>query len=319
MRALAADGNKKSWYRARRSRYSCHVAIMRPNPVIKEAKRIPIELIARSPYARDHGLPSVDPRALALAREAEVLAPVVVRPIGNPGFPRYELLTGEESWAIAQHLLLPTVPAVILNGLSEAETRRYVEVHGNTAKPHRHDKHLRLGDDPLEWADTAFRHLVEERKRRPRYSQKEAARTFGLDHTTLSHGLRMVRKLRPAARAALCRGGITLGHAKALTAFTGTEQDRMVERILVHQASVRAIEEAAAARRAGRTAPISRGVYKRDLEVVRLEGLMETVTGIPVSIEYHKEQKGGRVILEFADLDGFDAILARLGVSLEEP
>jgi ParB-like chromosome segregation protein Spo0J len=286
--------------------------------MIKEAKRIPIELIVLSRYARTQRLPTYDPRALALAREAEILAPVVVRSIGNPGFPRYELLTGEESWAIAQQLLLATVPAVILDGLSEAEVKRYVEVHGRASALHRHGDRLDQGDDPLEWADTALRHLVEERKQRPGYSQKEAARTFGLDHTTLSHGLRMVRELRPVARAALRRGGITLGHAKALTAFKGTEQDRMVERILVNQASVRTTEEAAAARRTGRTASISRGVYQRDLELVRLEGLIATVTGIPVSIEYHQERKGGRVILDFADLDGFDAILDRLGVTTDE-
>lgn len=286
--------------------------------MLNEVKRIPIELIALSRYARERRLPVLDPQALALARETEIIAPVVVRAIGNPGFPRYELLSGAASWAIAQHLLVPSISAVILDGLSEAEARAYVEVHEKLARPSQSGGERNQGGDPLEWAEAASQHLSEERKRKPGYSQKEAARRLGLDYTTLSHGLRMITRLGSTARAALRRGSITLGHAKALTAFAGIEQDQLVERIVSHQASVRTIEEAAASHRAGRTAWISRGIVKRDIELVRLEGRIAAVTGIPVTIEYHQEKRTGRVILEFADLDMFDAILARLGVTIDE-
>lgn len=285
--------------------------------MIKDVKRIPIELIALSRYAREQRLAVVDPRALRFARETEILAPVVVRAVGSIAFPRYELLSGSESWAIAQRLLFPAVPAVVLDGLSEAEAQAYVEVQERISAPLRHRGQEEHGDDPLAWAESAYTHIAEERKHNPGYSQKEASRTLGLDHTSLSHGLRMIGKLRSAARIALRKGSITLGHAKALTAFTGVEQDLMVERIVVHQASVRVTEEAAAARREGRTADISRGVHKRDIDLVRLEGHISAATGIPSTIEYNPNTKAGRVILEFADLDAFDTILARLGVPTE--
>jgi ParB family transcriptional regulator, chromosome partitioning protein len=285
--------------------------------MLEEVKRISIELIALSRYAREQRVAAVDPTALKFARETGILAPVVVRAIGNAAFPRYELLSGNQSWAIAQRLLIPNVPAMVLVGLSEAEARAYVEVQERIAGPLGRSDQSDANDDPLAWAEIAYEHIAEERKRGRIYSQKDAARMLGLDQTTLSHGLRMIGRLRSTARAALRKGSITLGHAKALTAFVGIEQDLMVERIVVLQASVRATEEAAAARREGRTAEISRGVYKRDIDLVRLEEHISAVTGIPSAIEYDLNKKAGRVILKFADLDAFDSILARLGVPAE--
>ena len=285
--------------------------------MLSNTKQIPVELIKLSRFTRDWS-PAVDALALTLARETGIIAPVTVRKLGNPGFPQYELLSGREYWAIAQQLRAPTVTAVVLEGLTDAEARAYVEVYDSRTTSLRHGDGIEHGQDPLAWADAALIYIDKERGQDPHYSQRSAARALGLDPTTLSHGLRMVRKLRPTARTALRRGSISVGHAKALTAFTGADQDQMVERTILHQASVRIVEGAAAARRTGGTAPISCGVYRRDLELVRLEAQIAAVTGVPVSIEYDKKTKTGRVVLEFANLDVFDGILARIGVSVED-
>ena len=279
---------------------------------------IPVELIRLPRFTLDVRFPEVGAPALALARESGIIAPVTVRQIENPGFPQYELLSGKKSWAIAQHLLLPTLPALVFEGLTDAEARAYVEIYDQPLMALSQGDRVQHGEDPLAWADSAMKDIEDKRRHNPNYSQKDAARSLGLDHTTLSHALRMVRTLRPAARAALSRRRISLGHAKALTAFQGLDQDLMVQRIILHKASVRTIEEAAAASRTGRAVPISYGVYRRDLELVRLEGQIEAVTGVPVSIEYDKKTSAGRVILEFANPDVFDGILARIGVPAED-
>lgn len=283
-----------------------------------KARRLPIELIVLSPYARERRLPSVDPRALELARETDIVTPAVVRSIGHPGYPRYELLSGAEGWAIAQHLCLPSIPVVILEGLNESEVREYVEAHERWPYALGDGEPEARGMDPLAWAEEALRHIDEERRRRGAYSQKEAARVLGVDHTSLSHGLRMLRRLRGPARAALKNGAISLGHAKALTAFSGAEQDRIVEGILIHHASVRKTEEAAAAYRAGAGATIGGRFYKRDLDLARLEERITAVTGVPATIHYDNAKRKGSVTLAFADLDAFDTILDRLGVTYEE-
>lgn len=282
------------------------------------AKRIPIELIVLSRYARERHLAPLDPRAVALARETEIIAPVVVRAIGNPGFPKFELLAGKEGWTIAQHLLMPTVPAVVLDGLSEVEAKSFVEIHEGLEWSTRPRRAGQSHGDPLDWAEVAKQHLAEERRRETGYTQRRAAERLGLDYTTLSHGLRMVNQLREPARTALRTGHLTLGHAKALTAFTGTAQDAMVEQLVRNRASVRVLEEAAKACRTNRKTEVNRDCFRRDIDIVRLEGRLTEVTGIPVSIEYRAEKQQGRVILAFADLDGFDAILERLGVRLDE-
>lgn len=279
-----------------------------------DAKALPIEQIERAPEGTQQAQLSPHPEALRFAEESGILEPVVVRPTGNPGFPRYELLSGESSWTIAQQLLLPTVPALILLGLSDREAALYRKVHQQVHRQ-RLGGALDTDDDPLQWAEFARAFLQEKRRQQPAYSQRALAQELQLPETTLSHGFRMLDRLHPAAREALRERQITLGHAKALTGIPKQEQPRVVDRIVIRGASVRDIERAARERRAGRSTAITEGIYRRPADAARLEGELSRHLGVPVTLAFDRTCGRGTVTLAFDNLEIFDGILDRLGLA----
>ncbi|WP_295389076.1 hypothetical protein [uncultured Thiodictyon sp.] len=165
----------------------------------------------------------------------------------------------------------------------------------------------RPDQDPLDWAEVALRQIEDERGRNPGYTQRDVAQRLGVNYTTLSHGLRMVRRLRAPAREALRRGDLTLGHGKALAAIAGAEQDAMVELLVQRGASVRTAEEVAASRN-------GRGGRVLGFDPMRLEERISAVVGAPALIECRQNQQRGRIILTFADRNALEAILGRLGI-----
>src|SRR5687767_6060787 len=93
-------------------------------PAREQLLQIPVDLLARGKYQ-----PRVDMREESLQELADsikaqgVVQPIVVRPVGTPGFgesQRYEIIAGERRWRAAQLAGLTEIAAVIRRVPDEA-------------------------------------------------------------------------------------------------------------------------------------------------------------------------------------------------------
>jgi len=153
-----------------------------------------------------------------------VLQPVVVRRAGE----RYELIVGERRWRASRRAGLETIPAVVL----EIDPRDRLEV-ALVENIQRRDL------NPIELA-VAFRTLADTGA-----TQEEIGQRVGMDRSTISNHLRLLELSRDI-QGDVEAGRVTLGHAKALLSVSSAERrQKLRDRIVDEQLSVRATEELA--------------------------------------------------------------------------
>ncbi|BCU08407.1 ParB/RepB/Spo0J family partition protein [Allochromatium tepidum] len=259
--------------------------------------------------------PAPRQEALRFAEESGLIDPVIVRSVGNPGFPRYELLSGRDSLELARHLFRTDIPAVILD-LTLTEAQEFVRVF-NAEEQRSPEATSPIGRRLLTIVDEIQSKMGELAQRHIRYTWRQAAKEYGVSPALLSHGCRLQRRLHPVAKEALKRGGISLGHAKALTRFRYKEQPRIVARILERGASVRDIEQSARRRALGAEDGLSEGLIERDPNALALEQAIAEQRGWKARLAYDAEQQRGTLTLEFQNLDILDDILEKMGVDLD--
>jgi ParB family chromosome partitioning protein len=243
---------------------------------------------------------------IRFAEETGILTPVLVRQVGNKAFPQYELLGEEKSWFIAQQLMQPKVPAVILQAISERDAKILVALR-KRAKT----------EDPIRWAKEAEAFLNTKRRYHPRYRLTDAATELGVERTRLSHALRLINRLHPQVQAAVSTGKIKLGHARRLASLPHSDQVRLAKKIVQRRLSVRAVEAAVKEKLEKGKArlidePIQKPVYLSQLE----SKITETVQA-KAQIDYEAASQSGVLRLRFHDLEELQGLLQRLGVMLD--
>jgi ParB-like chromosome segregation protein Spo0J len=286
--------------------------------------------------------------ALDLADQTGLVAPVVVRLVGNRSFPRYELLSGEESLAIVNRLLWPTVPAVILESVSVSDAKAFVRAH-LLAQPVESAIEKKLTPSEL----MALLAAVEETKKtrdaaeearvralqaekestRPRRSYnrsgdptktpklrfpkakyKTLAEERGVRPELISHLRRISARLCPRAMEDFLACRISFGHARALASFAPSEQERIATRVITRGASVRDVEASARKRRKHLEDKLSEGVLRRDPDIVRYERAIAERWGWRTSISFDEASKTGSITFHFDTLDGFHHLIEMLGM-----
>jgi ParB family chromosome partitioning protein len=165
-----------------------------------------------------------DPEAIAeLAAsiaEKGVLQPLLVRPAAGG----YEIVAGERRFRAAQQAGLSKVPAIV-RSLSDQETLEIAII----------ENLQRENLNPVEEA-RAFAQLLDFG-----LSQEAVARSVGKSRSAVANTLRLL-KLPEAALAALERGQLSAGHARARLAQPGADQNWALEQILSQGLSVRQAE-----------------------------------------------------------------------------
>jgi ParB family chromosome partitioning protein len=222
-----------------------------------------------------------------------VVQPILVRPLPNG---RFQLIAGERRWRASQLAGKATIPA-ILRQVSDEQAMEITIV-----------ENLQRADlNPMEQA-RAFERL----SREFHMTQEQMAHRTGKDRASVANFLRLL-KLPSTVQTRVESGELSFGHARTLLAFEHAEEmEKAAQRIVERSLSVRQTEayvqgllhpEKAAKKDAKPAPPI-------DPNVREVQTRLQSALGLKVQIEDHNGR--GRVIIEYARLEDFDALLEQL-------
>ena len=258
---------------------------------------ISVELIDRNPFQTRAGFDDEKLRELAASIAATgVVQPVMVRP-GQGG--RYTLITGERRLLASKLAGKLTVPAFVRE-VSDLQTMEMTVV-----------ENLQRADlNPMEQA-RAYERL----SREFHLTQEQMAERTGKDRATVANFVRLLR-LPDDVQQKVEAGELTFGHARALLALASAEAIGMAaERVVTLGLNVRATESLVA----GLLHPEGKAKAQKPVKTVdpnvrEAQEQLRQRLGLKVTVE--DKQGRGRVIIEYGNVDDFDAILAALAGSL---
>jgi ParB family chromosome partitioning protein len=249
---------------------------------------IPISAISRNPYQPRQAFEptQLDELAASIA-EHGVLQPILVTETTGG----YMLIAGERRLRAAQMAGLERIPALVRPADDSAQLAWALI------------ENLQRSDlNALEEA-AAFRQLVDDFG----LSHDEVARRVGKSRSAVANTLRLL-DLAPEVKAALLRGGITEGHARAIAGLEDPQHQTAVSMDVESRGlSVRQTEELV--RRLKTTEP-AKAPKQRPPDVERLESALRDSLATKVTI--NTARKGGRITIEYYDEEDLERLYERL-------
>jgi ParB family chromosome partitioning protein len=260
---------------------------------------IPLDQIERNPYQTRTQFDVAKLKELAESITASgVVQPIVVRPLNQAKGPlKYQLITGERRWLASFQANKTTIPAIIRQA-SDEQTLEMTIV-----------ENLQRADlNPMEQA-RAYQRLSNEFK----LTQEQMATRTGKERASVANFLRLLRLPEPIQQK-VESGDLSFGHARTLLALDSPESiTSAAQKIMALSLSVRQTEnyiqgllnpEAKQKKEVKPTQP-------EDPNVREAQDRLRRTLGLKVQIE--DKQGKGKVIIEYANLEDFDAILTALG------
>lgn len=234
-------------------------------------------------------------------KEVGLLQPVVVRSSGRDedGLDRYELVMGERRWRACKEAGLEAIPAIVR--ATEDEKLLLEALLENL-----HRAQL----NPLEEA-AAYDQLLQDFS----CTHDQLAERVGRSRPHVTNTLRLL-KLTPSVQSRLAGGTISAGHARALLGIDDPdEQDRLAQRIVAENLSVRAIEEMLILRDsdpkpAQTTSRGPRAGKRVSPALTDLAGRLSDRFETRVKVDLG--QKKGKIVVEFASVEDLERILKTL-------
>jgi ParB family chromosome partitioning protein len=255
-----------------------------------ELQNIPVEFIQPGKYQ-----PRKDMSDQALEELADsirvqgVIQPVVIRPLGKDS---YEIIAGERRWRAAQKAGLSNIPVIIKDVPDEAAIA--MSLIENIQR-----EDLNAIDEAM-----ALQRLMQEFE----LTQQQVAEAIGKSRTTVTNLLRLL-SLNEETRTMLERGDIEMGHARAMLALAGEQQNAAARQVAEKGLSVREAEKLV--RKLLNPEP-PRVKDKKSRDVKNLETRLSEQIGSAVQIEYNKKGKG-RLVIQYSSLDELDGIIGKMG------
>jgi ParB family chromosome partitioning protein len=225
-----------------------------------------------------------------------IMQPVLVRPIDvSASGARYEIIAGERRFRAAQLAGLDEIPVLVR------------EVDDQNAAAMALIENIQREDlTPLEEAQGIAR-LISEFS----FTHEQAAQAVGRSRSAVSNLLRLVNLAQPV-QTMLMAGDIDMGHARALLAVDAASQIALANQVIAKRLSVRETEKMVARTLEEQNAPPSSARQKeKSGDIVRLEEELSDRLATPVAFKMGPKGKG-QMIIDFADLDILDTVLARL-------
>ncbi len=226
-------------------------------------------------------------------REKGVLQPIIVKKKESGG---YEIVCGERRFRAASLCGLTEVPAIIKDIAAE-DFLEWALI-----------ENIQREDlNPIEEAE-AYQRLVEER----RISQEEVAKRVGKNRVTVTNTMRLLR-LPQEVKQSLVEGNLSAGHARALLGLLTPEHQRhMAKRIAEENLSVRQVE--AIVNRSNAHKRKAKTARHLSADIVDLETRLTHFLGTQAKIYPRKNQKEGRIEIQYFSLDDLDRVLQKIGL-----
>jgi ParB family chromosome partitioning protein len=225
-----------------------------------------------------------------------IMQPVLVRPIeASSSGARYEIIAGERRFRAAQLAGLDEIPVLVR------------EVDDQNAAAMALIENIQREDlNPLEEAQGIAR-LISEFS----FTHEQAAQAVGRSRSAVSNLLRLVNLAQPV-QTMLMAGDIDMGHARALLAVDAASQIALANQVIAKRMSVRETEKLVARALEEQNAPpVAARQKEKSGDIVRLEEELSDRLATPVAFKMGPKGRG-QMIIDFADLDVLDTVLARL-------
>jgi ParB family chromosome partitioning protein len=221
-----------------------------------------------------------------------IMQPVLVRPVDGG---RYEIIAGERRFRAAQLAGLEEIPVLVR------------EVDDQAAAAMALIENIQREDlNPLEEAQGIAR-LISDFD----FTHEQAATAVGRSRSAVSNLLRLVNLAQPV-QTMLMAGDIDMGHARALLSVDNASQIALASHVVAKRLSVRETEKLVA-RALDEQASSSTQPRQKEKsgDIVRLEEELSDKLATPVVFKMGPKGRG-QMIIDFADLDILEGVLARL-------
>jgi ParB family chromosome partitioning protein len=221
-----------------------------------------------------------------------IMQPVLVRPVEGG---RYEIIAGERRFRAAQLAGLDEIPVLVR------------EVDDQAAAAMALIENIQREDlNPLEEAQGIAR-LISDFD----FTHEQAASAVGRSRSAVSNLLRLVNLAQPV-QTMLMAGDIDMGHARALLSVDNASQIALASHVVSKRLSVRETEKLVArALEEQATSSTAPRLKEKSGDIVRLEEELSDKLATPVVFKMGPKGKG-QMIIDFADLDILEGVLARL-------
>lgn len=224
----------------------------------------------------------------ASLQELGLLQPIIVRPRSAGG---YELVMGERRLRAAKAAGWNQIPAIIRR-TEDADMLR------DALLENLHRAQL----NPLEEA-AAYQQLLSDFQ----CTQEELASRIKRSRPQISNTIRLL-KLPTAVQRRVAAGVLSAGHARALLAVDNPDtQQRIADRIVRENLTVRAVEELVAMGEADRTPRTPRATRPPSPRAAELSADLSDYLDTRVKVDIGKNR--GRIVIEFASEDDLTRIL----------
>ena len=229
-------------------------------------------------------------------RSQGVLSPIIVRAISGG---RYEIIAGERRFRASKLAGKKTIPAIVRT------------IDDKNALAMALIENMQREDLNAMEEAAGVKRLIDEFG----YTHEQAADAIGRSRSATTNLLRLLN-LTEMVQQLLIKGDIEMGHARALLALDGADQIQAANEIVAKQLSVREAEKLVQSltQKEKVKKPKKEEKISRDDQILN-ERLSESI-GAPVHVVYGKKGRG-QVVIDFADLDDLDAIIAKLSPSMD--
>ena len=258
----------------------------------EQQRTLPVGSLQPGKYQPRTRMDAASLESLAASIRAQgLMQPILVRPLGGRD-ERYEIIAGERRWRAAQLAGLGEVPTLIREIPDESALAMALI-----------ENIQRENLNPLEEAQ-GLQRLIDEFS----MTHQQAADAVGRSRPAASNLLRLLQ-LVPPVQELLMSGELDMGHARALLPLSGAIQIQLAQRIVQQGLSVRDAERLA--QQALKPPKAAEASSKPDRDVLRLQEELSDAFGALVEIRTNKKG-GGRIQIEFGNLDQLDGILQRM-------
>jgi len=227
-----------------------------------------------------------------------IMQPILVRPIGTDkksGNTQYEIIAGERRFRAAQLAGLEELPVLVR------------DVDDQAAAAMALIENMQREDlNPLEEAQGIHRLITDFA-----FTHEQAANAVGRSRSAVSNLLRLMN-LASAVQTMLMAGDIDMGHARALLAVDAATQITLANLVIAKRLSVRETEKLVTRTlEEQKAAPAEARQKEKSGDIVRLEEELSDTLATPVVFKMGSKGRG-QMIIDFADLDILEGVLARL-------